>query len=188
MALQAEIATILSGPAKVREKAVKTAGKLGIKEISPLLLKLYSDAKSPVATQVAALEALAVVDQKDALSIAEKALSHEQPLLRIAARNVLLKAQPQEAVALLNTVFASGTISEQQAAVQQIAQLKRVELDEVLVPLAQRLIKNELPAELRLDVLEATRQRTIKPRIQNAWNRSRSCGVTMMPYPTLMLR
>ncbi len=92
--------------------------------------------------------------------MAETALRDEDPRLRHEARRILLRAKkPKEAVVALVQVLDNGAGSERQGALALMAELKNPEADAVLRQSLEKLLKNEVPPELQLDVLEAAKVR-----------------------------
>ncbi len=57
-AFRAQLGGIFSGPEKVRQAAVETAVKLGVKEVGPVLAETAADDKRPAQARVEALRAL----------------------------------------------------------------------------------------------------------------------------------
>lgn len=163
-ALRQQIAAILSGPDKVRQKGAQTAGKLGVRDIAPLLIALYRDDKRPVAGRVAALDALDAVNASEVNKLIDESLASTEPQLRITARKLLAKRDPAAALPQLEAALATNSLAEQQAAIAALAMLRTEPGDKLLQAKMDDLLADKLAPELRLDVLEAIRARTERVR------------------------
>jgi quinoprotein glucose dehydrogenase len=161
-ALKPVFKKLLVGPGAVREAAAGVAAKLNSSEFGPLLAALAADAGQPSRARVAALFALDTLHAKELPETAAAALGSPEPRLRAAARVVKAKADPaaaaRELPALLNDEKA--TVVEKQMALAALGSLKESkEIDEALAGWLDRYADGKVPDELKLDVLEAARER-----------------------------
>jgi quinoprotein glucose dehydrogenase len=158
-AFRGAIAAVFAAPEKVRTEAVKAAARLGIKEVGPVLFALAGDAKLSASVRAEALAALdAVKDGRtdEAVSLGLKA---DAPEVRSAARRVLARRKPSEAVPVLKEALASGTLGEKQSALAVLGGLTTPDAAAVVTAEVERLAAGKVPPELRLDVVEAAGQR-----------------------------
>lgn len=158
-ALKAKLAGVFSGPAEVQKEAANVAGKLGITGVGPFLFDLVRDAKASATIRMEVINALEALKDPKLNDAVEIAISSNEPRLRNAGRAILLKSKPTEAIQQLKSVLAGDNVVEKQGALAIFADVKAAEVDELFAGLLERLNKNELPAEMHLDVLEAAGKR-----------------------------
>jgi quinoprotein glucose dehydrogenase len=158
-AFRGALAAFFTGPDKVREQAVKTATKLGVKEVGPLLVELVGDAKQPAGTRVEALQALATLRDARLDKAVDAALDAAEPRLRAEARRLLAKSQPEKALPMLARALEKGEIVERQGALSVLADLKTPGVDQLIAQQLDKLLKKEMPPEATLDLLEAAAKR-----------------------------
>jgi quinoprotein glucose dehydrogenase len=158
-ALKANLGAIFTGPDAVRKEATTVAAKLGIKEVAPVLFDLAADAKQTPATRVEAIRALETLKDARLEAATQTALKDADPRVRTEGRRQLAKAKPDEALPVLAKVLQDGSLIEQQGALAVLGDMKASAADEVLAKSLARLLKNDLPPELHLDVLEAAAKR-----------------------------
>jgi quinoprotein glucose dehydrogenase len=158
-AFRGALAAVFTGPDKVREQAVKTGTKLGVKEVGPVLFDLAADAKQPAPTRVEALQALATLKDGRLDKAIDAALDDAEPRLRAEARRLLARSQPEKALPMLARVLEKGEIVERQAALAVLADLKTPGADELIAKQLDKLLNKESPAEATLDLLEAAARR-----------------------------
>jgi quinoprotein glucose dehydrogenase len=153
------LAGLFAGPNKVRQEAAKLASGYGIKEVGPLLLGLFHDAKRPATVRVAALRALSAL-KNDRLSVAiDSALKDADAAVRAEGLALLAKRDPAKAVPLLERAIASGKLVEKQSAVAVLGRMKTKASDALLEKWMRRLIARNAPAEIQLDLLLAANHR-----------------------------
>jgi quinoprotein glucose dehydrogenase len=153
---------LFAGSDEVRREAVRVTAKLGIRDVGPLMAGLVADAKQPAGVRVEALFALEAVKAKELADAAKAALESPEPRLRAAARVVRAKADPAAAARELPALLADekATIIEKQMALGVMGSLKESkEIDAALAGWLDRYAAGKVPDELKLDVLEAARER-----------------------------
>jgi quinoprotein glucose dehydrogenase len=150
---------VFSGPDRVRQEAAKLAGKLGIKEVGPLLLETVTDRKRDVQVRIETLRALDTLNDERLAQAMKLALDDGEPRLRAEGRRVLAKARPEEGLKALRAALADGALVERQGALATLGDLKGPAADAVLAEWLGRLQAGQVPAELQLDLLEATAKR-----------------------------
>lgn len=154
-------AGIFSGPEKVRAEGVKLAAKLGVKEIGPVLREIVADRSKSASMRVESLRALAAMKDAQLDEVAQLALSDDDPRLRHHGRRIIAeRLPPAKAVAMLDAVLENGTTIEKQGALAILAGVQDSAADATLATWMDRLSVKKVPAELRLDILEAARRRT----------------------------
>ena len=87
-AFRADLGSIFSGSDKVRQAAVETAVKLGVKEVGPVLLETAGDAKRPARARVEALRALGALKNAHLDAAVRSALNDADSLVRSEGRPV----------------------------------------------------------------------------------------------------
>lgn len=161
-AVKPVLAKLFVGSDEVRAAAVKVTARLGVKDVGPIMSALVADAKQPASVRAEALFALEAVKAKELAEATKAALSSPEPKLRAAARVVKAKADPTAAARELPTLLNDGkaTAIEKQMALGVMGELKESkEIDAALAQWLDRYLAGEVPAELKLDVLEAAQAR-----------------------------
>jgi quinoprotein glucose dehydrogenase len=158
-ALKPALASILTGPDSLRKSAVAVAAQLGIREIGPTLFGLLEDAKRPAEVRVEVLRGLAALEDDRLDRAIELALTDTEPRVRAEGRRLLAIRKPDAAIASLEKALKEGTILEKQQAFEVLGNLKNPAADKVLAGWLDRLLAGEVPAEARLDLIEASEKR-----------------------------
>ncbi|QDU05095.1 Quinoprotein glucose dehydrogenase B precursor [Gimesia chilikensis] len=146
---------LFSSSEKIKEAGTGLAAKYGIKEAAPMLAKMVEDAKRPIDVRVASLKALDKLGYPGISEIAKTAIRDKHAALRVAGRNVLGRHEPQAALQPLEQAIESGQTSEKQGAIETLAEMQIPEATTILTKWMQRLVKQEVPAEIQLDLLKA---------------------------------
>lgn len=170
-ALRPVLEPLLTGsPNGVRAAAARAAGELRIAAASPALGRLVAGGEADGRTRLEALRALSVLQTPEygpALAAAQK---DPDEAVRKAALQLSVEAPPVaaarpgaapggDALARLEAVLAGGTLAEKQGALAALGGLPGAGADGVLKAWMERLLAGSVPAELRLDVLEAAARR-----------------------------
>ncbi len=161
-ALKPALGGVLTGPAAVRSAGASVAAKLGIREVGPALLALVEDRRQPAAVRVETLKALQALDDPGLRKAAELALKDDDARVRAQGLRAQAHLEPDRAVAALGPVLERGTTAERQAALDVLGGLKDPGADKVLAQWLDRLLRGAVPAEIRLDLLEAAARRPAK--------------------------
>jgi quinoprotein glucose dehydrogenase len=168
-ALEPKLEEILHhAPEAVRVAALEGVNSLGIRGASALLSEALADTKLSSQVRAAALSAIAALELptfEAAMSLARKDADEE---LRKAATRLEGKLHTSDSVIRLAATLGSGTIGEQQTALATLATLPGTSADELIGQWLDRLQADKVPKEVRLDVVEAARQRsaeTIKQKL-----------------------
>jgi len=161
--------TLVARPDKSGVEAGRRAAELGIKEVGPTLHALLTDAKQAGQVRADALRALATLQDGKIIEVSRRATTDEQPALRVAARDVLAKLQPVEALPLLGKAAASDVMLDRQGAFSTLGALNEPGADEILASELDRLLADNVPLDSRLDLLNAAAIRkasSVKSRLQ----------------------
>lgn len=149
-----------AGSAQLREAAAKLATRHGITDVEPYLIEIVNDVKdAPAPLRVSALSALESLKSAHLSKSVELALKDQEPAVRSAARRILAKTDPARAVRSLTEVMAGKSISEQQAAVIALADIKRDDADAVIGTWLEKMIKGMVPPAIHLDLINAAAKR-----------------------------
>ena len=116
---------------------------------------MLADKSQPAQARADALTALDSLREKDTRQIAEAALADDAPAVRVAARNVLARIEPEAAIPLLAAATAGDVTAERQAALAKLGQLEQQAAAEALAAALDRLLAGDWPADSRLDLLAA---------------------------------
>ncbi|MCE9530692.1 MAG: HEAT repeat domain-containing protein [Planctomycetes bacterium] len=158
-ALKTKISGIFSGPPNLQTEAATLVGELGLTEVGPVLRAMVSDANAQSGTRIVALNALKVLKDDKLATAVKDAIASTDPKLRNAGRGVLITTKPDEVIKQLKQVLTKNDIVESQGALALLASVKTPEVDEVIEGWLERLMKDDTPAELHLDILEAAAKR-----------------------------
>ena len=156
---------LFDGDGPVRVAAAELAGRYGLTAAAPRLERFAVDADADPKLRVAALASLETLAPERAADAATRALENGNGTVRSAAREVLVRLNPSGAVPQLAAALNEGETVERQRAVATLAGLADAEADAVLADWLGRMVRGpaagekSVPAELRLDLLEAARTR-----------------------------
>ncbi|HND55837.1 MAG TPA: c-type cytochrome, partial [Pirellulaceae bacterium] len=154
-ALKELLPQILARQDKAGLEGAKLAARLGIGDVGPALVKLFEDLQLPAASRAEALKALLALKDSRIETFARAALTDKQPLVRAAGLELLAELKPQESLPLLEQAAASLDRVERQAALATLGAQKKLDADPVLARAFERLQAGEVPADSRLDLLDA---------------------------------
>jgi quinoprotein glucose dehydrogenase len=148
-------AILLESPGPVQAAAAQAAKSLRIAESGPALLALVQSKTAFVDARVAALDALAALNDAflpQALQTATAA--SEEPLRKAATRLQAASGKGDPTVRLVATL-EKGSIGEQQAALTALGELKTAKAATILGQWVDKLVGGTLDKELMLEVMEA---------------------------------
>jgi quinoprotein glucose dehydrogenase len=157
--LRSQLGGIISGSEKVQKLGAELAAKYGIQEVESVLVAVAGDSTRATASRVAAIKALDTLDSKSIADVAQASLKDDSPDVRVAAREIVVRRNPDAASKILAQAILDGTTIEQQAAIAQLAELKRADADTVLTEWLNVLVEGNAPAAIHLDLLEAAKAR-----------------------------
>ncbi|WP_298868392.1 PVC-type heme-binding CxxCH protein [uncultured Gimesia sp.] len=144
---------------KIKEAGTVLAARYGIQEAAPQLAKMVVDTNGPVDVRVASLKALDKLSYPKITDVAQTAIKDNKSALRVTGRNILAKHQPNEAIPFLEQAIETGLTMEKQGAIQTLAGMQTPAATEILVRWMKRLNKQNVPAAIQLDLLNAARQK-----------------------------
>jgi quinoprotein glucose dehydrogenase len=175
-ALEPKLEDILHhAPAAVRVAALEGVNRLGIRSAIALLSEVLGDTKLSSPVRAAALSAIAALELptfEAAMSLARKDADEE---LRKGATRLEGKLHSSDSVSRLAATLESGTIGEQQTALATLGTLPGASADELIGQWLDRLQADKVPKEVRLDVVEAARQRSAESVKQKLARYEASC-------------
>ena len=157
--LKPQLGGIISGSEKVQKLGAELAAKYGIQEVEPVLAAVAKDSTKATTSRVAAIKALDRLDSESIADVAQASLKDDSPDVRVAAREIVVRRNPDAAVQTLAEAILNGTLVEQQAAIAQLGELKRPEAEGVLADWLKIMIEGNAPAAIHLDLLEAAKTR-----------------------------
>lgn len=168
--LQPVLATLIqNSPAPVQVAAANAAATLKITEAGESLSLLVKDSQAAPPPRVAALKALAALNDarlNDALQIAQNDPSEA---LRKEALRLHTQTKPNSAVGQLTAALENGTIGEKQSALGTLANLQDPGAEPLILSWLDKLISGSAPKELQLDIFEAaskSKSLAIKARLE----------------------
>jgi quinoprotein glucose dehydrogenase len=159
-AVRTNLSGIFSGSPKVQAEGAKVAAELGIQEVGPALYSLLADKAQPPLVRADSLTALSTLKDPGLERAIETSLKDEVPLVRAAARNVLLKIKPADSLPVMEEAVLKGQIIERQAALSALANFTQPGTIAILSKALDDLVAGSFPAAARLDLVEAARRTT----------------------------
>ncbi len=167
-ALRSVLGSLFTGSDALRKVSAELAAQYGIKEVEPVLVDVFKDLNQSSPARASALQALVSLKSPQAAALAEQAVKDQQPLVRIEGRRAVSKLKPADQVMLAELALESGEIIEKQAALSDLATINSVEATNVIGSWLDRFLKNDVPTEIQLDILEAARKRrTLQAKVTN---------------------
>jgi quinoprotein glucose dehydrogenase len=160
--LRPQLGGIISGSESVQKLGAELAAKYGIQEVEPVLVAVAQDSSKAATSRVAAIRALDRLDSKTIARLTQQSLKDDSAEVRVAAREISVRRNPDAAAKTLAQAILNGTMVEQQAAIAQLAELERADADAVLTDWLSVLIEGNAPAAIHLDLLEAAKARGTK--------------------------
>ena len=155
-ALQPAIDDLLkNGSDTIRIAAAEAAGSLQVKEAGKTLFALVGDNTMSGKVRIAALNALAVLKDKQLNAAIQLATKSTDVGLRVEANRLLGAAGGKNAVKQLTTALAKGSVSEKQSALAALSYLKDQDAQKTITKWVNDLVAGKVAPELQLDVLEA---------------------------------
>ncbi len=168
-ALKPVLAKVFSGSAVVRREAAEMAKKLGLTDAGPLLLGLVTDDKQAANLRVEALYALDDLKSEELKLALKTSADSKEPKLRGAALIVEAKRDPSAASKELPALLkkADTTIIEKQMIFEALGKMpESKDVDESLAEWLNVYSDSKLPAELMLDLIEASKARAEKDKLK----------------------
>ena len=150
-----------SGPDELKAEAVRLVAAYRVRSDGNDLSDLLRSASGPLNARVGALRAMDAVDDAGLSDAIVGALKDSTRELRLAAREILARRNPQEAVRVLGDALMSGEARERQAAIAALAGMQTEAADAELFKWLGRLTASpdKVPVAIRLELLEAAERR-----------------------------
>jgi quinoprotein glucose dehydrogenase len=184
-ALAARLASSLAdAPDAVLEGLARFAGAVQAREAAGVLAELVADRKRGSGVKTAALEALEAMRADNLVPTVRAALGDLDGRVRASALERLERIAPDEVLAALPEVAASGEIAERRAAYRLLTRHAEPEASETLARELGRLEDELVPAELALDLLSACEQQgtpALKGAVEHR-RTARSGDAQLAPY------
>lgn len=160
-ALQPKVAELLKSPAPLVQAAtIRVAGQLDLKSATAKAAALVRDTSVPTFVRVEALRAMAALKASMADTL-ELALKDKDESVRKEAAKLQAQLRPDNATTHLKSILERGTITEKQSAFATLGALTNsADADRIIEAWLEKVIAEEVPNELRLDVLDAANKRT----------------------------
>lgn len=158
--VEPQVAALLAKTSgKLQTDAIALVGRLGVKADEATFASWVADATKDANLRAAALKFLSDRKAKGLDAAIGVALKDASPLLRAEARDALATADPTAATRELAAVLGDETaaIPEKQRAFATLTRIKNEPAGALLDTWAERLAKESVPVELRLDVLDAVK-------------------------------
>jgi len=152
-------ALLKDAPGGVQEMVAKMIAKLSIPGVGEPLAQLASNDKAGSAARIEAIKALAALKDVNLAKAARAAVLDKDAKIRAEGLQALAGADPAAAVKVIAEIVNTGTVVEKQGGVLALAQMKGPDAEAVLGGLLDKLVANQLPGEIQLDVIEAAKKR-----------------------------
>lgn len=151
-------------PDTVRIAATQAAARLQYQAAGDALYRIAASERQPAAVREAALEAMSALEDRRLVEAVEGALEAEDPSLRRAAQRLITRmdASTEEAAELLRAVLETGTLAEQQTALETLGDMPGDAAADVVAAWMDRLLAGRVAPGLQLDVLQAAEQSSSK--------------------------
>jgi quinoprotein glucose dehydrogenase len=147
-------------PEEIQIATLRAVAGLGVVGAGHALWDVVYQEARPVATRVAALQALETLDDLRLEVAAQHAARSPRVELRLASIPVLARRHPAVCLPLLEPMSQTGTAEEQRRVYLVLAGMADARANEVLVRALQRLAAGEVPAAAEAELLFAAEQRT----------------------------
>jgi quinoprotein glucose dehydrogenase len=183
--LAVRLARSLAGaPDAVLEAFARFAGAVQARGAGAMLAGLVAERARGSGVKTAALEALEAMDAAELVPTVRLALADLDGRVRASALERLERIAPAEVLAGLPEVAAQGEIAERRAAYRILARRAEPAAAETLARELARLEQDLVPAELALDLVEAS-ERHGAPALREAVQRrraARAADPALAPY------
>ncbi|MGN6134419.1 MAG: PVC-type heme-binding CxxCH protein, partial [Aureliella sp.] len=158
-ALSKALAGALNGSEKLRTLALETAADLGIKEAVKTLQQTALDAQLGGESRAAAVQSMLRLDKAAAVPVIQKLLGDPAAIVRAAALRAWAEVEPKQAIPLLEKATQSKEPVERQNAWDTLAGVDDPAAAELISAGVQKYLDNDLPADVWMNVLEASEGR-----------------------------
>lgn len=157
--LKPHLAGLLSDSEKIRKQTIDVTSAYQIADVVPRLMAIVSSPDEKTGSRVDALKAIGQIDKQQALKVTKELIQSDVTELRSAARALMAKVAPEEAIDLLVDSLDNGSLAEKQIAVTALSGLKLPAAKSALKSQLETLANGgEIHRGLILDLLEAVRK------------------------------
>jgi len=160
-----------SAPKAVRVAAVNAMSRLKIQNAAALM-ELIADARYGPEVRAGALSALAEANDPKLADAIKIALKDKSPKLREAA--ILSLSKLPDGTAQLRKMLETGSIADQQAALEALGESKDSTADSVLSTAMDKLLAGQWKPELAVDLYDAAGKRFNSPDVRDKLARYKS--------------
>ena len=175
---------VKSDSESVRQAAARAAGSLAIKGAGPTLLALVADTARPAEGRVEALRALDRMNDPMLAEAVKVGRADRSSALRAEALRSLARTAPAEALPAIEASLAEGPTAERQGAFATLGAMADDGSAAVLGRWLARLSRDEVAAEVRLDLVDAAARRKDKALDEQLARRAATypAGDVIAPY------
>ena len=134
----------------------KLVAELQLKSFTDTEIKIFQNHPN-AKVRAALLSSLAELQTPQLASVLEKGINDEDKNVRGIALSNLNKIElgAKELPAITKPIFEKGTLIEQQLLLQSMAKMKPANTSAILSDLIQKMVDNQLPSGVKLDLMEA---------------------------------
>jgi putative heme-binding domain-containing protein len=134
----------------------KLVAELQLKSFTDTEIKIFQNHPN-AKVRAALLSSLAELQTPQLATVLEKGINDEDKNVRGIALSNLNKIElgAKELPAITKPIFEKGTLIEQQLLLQSMAKMKPANTSAILSDLIQKMVDNQLPSGVKLDLMEA---------------------------------
>jgi quinoprotein glucose dehydrogenase len=175
-----------AAPENAQLAAIEAVSSLDLRAASPVLAATVANASAPEKVRAQALRQLDAFDSAEiSSSVAAAEKAGNAPALRLVALQIVSRRTPDRALPIVRRLATEGSVAEQRAAFQSLAQLNRPEAPALLVAALDQMAAGKVRPGAQVELIEAVEKSnapTVKARwqkMQAAWAAS---GKPLAPY------
>jgi quinoprotein glucose dehydrogenase len=157
--LSGQLVGIFNGPAKVTIKAAELVAFFHVEVAIDLLTSKVGNEGEDPDVRAACLESLFDLHDQDLADSIRSLVRDDDAAVRKVARRILATIEPLAAIAESEYVLQGDSTDEQQQVIQMLVQMNSVKADDVLMKALQFQLMSDENIAIRLDLLEAARER-----------------------------
>lgn len=149
---------ILAGKSpKIIQSAAQLAGQYKIAEAADALLAIVSKTDENIDSRIESIRALGKIGGDQLTRAVAVARADSAANLRTEGNTLFAQLNPEQAIAILTQALERGEVSEKQGAITTLASLKTPQADALLGQWLDKLLANEVPNEMKLEILDTAR-------------------------------
>ncbi|MFO7304090.1 MAG: HEAT repeat domain-containing protein [Gammaproteobacteria bacterium] len=156
-------------PPAVQLAAIEAVSKLQLRDASTLLVAVVANEQAHGSVRARALEVLDAFDDAAVERGIDAAQRSNEPMLRLAALQILARKAPQRALPIVRQLVMNGTAAEQKAAFSALAELNEPEAPRLLALGLERLAAGKIHLDAQVELLDAA-ERSDDPLVRTRWN------------------